>query len=426
MTEVLLGVVAALPGVATEVLLGVIAALLGMTVWLLLGLRRRAGEPPAEILQHFEQLERAEERTERVVREELAKSREEAVGSGRHLREELAASFKGMGDSLDKRQEALRGVVDGRLQQLHEESGKKLDAMRQTVDEKLQGTLEKRLGEAFQQVSQRLEAVHKGLGEMQTLAVGVGDLKKVLTNVRTRGAFGELQLGALLEQVLAPGQYERQVATRPQSSERVDFAIRMPGPEEGGSIWLPIDSKFPQDDFERLIDAHERGDVAAADASARALETRIKTEAKSIREKYVQPPATTDFAILFLPTEGLYAEVLGRNGLVESLQRDYRITVVGPTTLAAFLNSLQLGFRTLAIQKRSDEVWHLLGAVRTQFGKFGDLLAKVDKKLQEASNTIGDATRKTRYIEGRLRRVEALPDGEAELLLPELAEEDEA
>jgi DNA recombination protein RmuC len=267
--------------------------------------------------------------------------------------------------------------------------------------------------------------VHKGLGEMQTLAVGVGDLKKVLSNVRARGAFGELQLGALLEQILSPGQYERQVATRPESSERVDFAIRMPGPQEGGSIWLPIDSKFPQDDYERLVDAHEQGDAVGAEQAARALETRIKTEAKSIREKYVQPPATTDFAILFLPTEGLYAEVLRRNGLVEGLQRDYRITIAGPTTLAAFLNSLQMGFRTLAIQKRSDEVWHLLGAVRTQFGKFGDLLAKVDKKLQEASNTIGDATRKTRYIEGRLRRVEALPDGEAHALLPELAEGDE-
>jgi DNA recombination protein RmuC len=408
-----------------EVLLGIVAMLLGVAVWLLVDLRQRAAGPPAEVLGRFEQLERAEERTERAVREELAKSREEAVGSGRHLREELASSLKGMGDSFEKRHEALRGVVDTRLQQLHEESGKKLDAMRQTVDEKLQGTLEKRLGEAFQQVSERLEAVHKGLGEMQTLAVGVGDLKKVLSNVRARGAFGELQLGALLEQILSPGQYERQVATRPESSERVDFAIRMPGPQEGGSIWLPIDSKFPQDDYERLVDAHEQGDAVGAEQAARALETRIKTEAKSIREKYVQPPATTDFAILFLPTEGLYAEVLRRNGLVEGLQRDYRITIAGPTTLAAFLNSLQMGFRTLAIQKRSDEVWHLLGAVRTQFGKFGDLLAKVDKKLQEASNTIGDATRKTRYIEGRLRRVEALPDDEAHALLPELAEGDE-
>lgn len=408
-----------------EVLLCVLAALLGVAVWLLLDLRRRPGQPSAELMGRFERLEAANERTERALREELAKSREEAAGSGRHLREELGASFKGLGDSFEKRHETLRGVVDARLKELHEESSKKLEAMRATVDEKLQGTLEKRLGEAFQQVSERLEAVHKGLGEMQTLAVGVGDLKKVLSNVRARGAFGEFQLGALLEQILAPGQYERQVATRPGASERVDFAVRLPGPDDAGSVWLPIDSKFPQDDYERLIDAHERGDVAAAEEAARALGARIKTEAKSIHEKYVQPPATTDFAILFLPTEGLYAEVLRRNGLVEGLQRDQRVTVAGPTTLAAFLNSLQMGFRTLAIQKSSDEVWQLLGAVRTQFGKFGDLLVKVDKKLQEASNTIGDATRKTRYIEGRLRRVEALPEGDAEVLLPELrADED--
>lgn len=406
----------------TELILGVVAALLGVAIWLLVDLRRQAGrgEPGAALALRFERIERAEERSERSLREELAKSREEAAGSARHLREELAASFKGLGDSLEARQERLRHAVDTRLQQLHEESGKKLDAMRATVDEKLQGALEKRLGEAFQQVSERLEAVHKGLGEMQTLAIGVGDLKKVLGNVRARGALGEIQLGALLEQILSPGQYERQVATRPEGSERVDFAVRLPGPDESGPVWLPIDAKFPQDDYERLVDAHERGDVAGVEESARSLEARIRAEAKSIREKYVQPPATTDFAILFLPTEGLYAEVLRRGGLVEALQRDYRVSVAGPSTLAAFLNSLQMGFRTLAIQKRSDEVWHLLGAVRTQFGKFGDLLSRVDRKLQEASNTIGDATRKSRYIEGRLRRVEALPDGHAEAMLPEL------
>jgi DNA recombination protein RmuC len=410
----------------TEMLLGVVAALLGVAVWLLLDLRRRAGEPGAELVGRFQRLEAAGERTERGLREELTKGREEATGSARHLREELAAAFKGLGESFETRHEALRGVVDARLQQLHEESGKKLDAMRATVDEKLQGTLEKRLGEAFQQVSERLEAVHQGLGEMQSLAVGVGDLKKVLSNVRARGAFGEIQLGALLEQILSPGQYERQVSTRPDSSERVDFAVRLPGSDDAGPVWLPIDAKFPQDDYERLVDAHERGDVAGAEEAARALEARIRAEARSIREKYVQPPATTDFAILFLPTEGLYAEVLRRGGLVEGLQRDQRISVAGPSTLAAFLNSLQMGFRTLAIQQRSDEVWSLLGAVRTQFGKFGGLLEKVDRKLQEASNTIGDATRKTRYIERRLGRVEALPEGEAGALLPELEAGEEA
>ena len=257
--------------------------------------------------------------------------------------------------------------------------------------------------------------MHKGLGEMQSLAIGVGDLKKVLTNVRARGAFGEFQLGALLEQILSPGQYERQVATKPGGAERVDFAVRLPGADDGDGVWLPIDSKFPQDDYERLLDARERGDVAGAEQAARALETRIKTEAKSIREKYVEPPSTTDFAISRV-------SISDRNGL--GLQRDHRISIAGPTTLAAFLHSLQMGFRTHAIQKRSDEVWQLLGAVRTHFGKFGDLLAKVDKKLQEASNTIGDATRKTRYIEGRLRGVEALPNGEAEVVLPELVDED--
>ncbi len=435
-----------------EALLCVVAALLGAAVWLLLDLRRRTGDATA-LRTGLERLEHAGERTERAVREEIGKSREEATGSSRHLREELQSSFKAFGDSVlgqgsesattqknqldsfakllselressDQRLDRLRGVVDERLQQIHEESGKKLDAMRATVDEKLQGTLEKRLGDAFKQVSDRLEAVHQGLGEMQTLAVGVGDLKKVLSNVKTRGNFGELQLGALLEQLLSPGQYDSQVPTVPGSSERVDFAIRLPGADGEGPVWLPVDAKFPQEDYERLVDAHERGDAAAAEESSRALEARIKAEARSIREKYVCPPSTTDFAILFLPTEGLYAEVLRRPGLVDGLQRDWRVSVTGPTTLAALLNSLQMGFRTLAIQQRSDEVWHLLGAVRTQFGKFGDLLAKVDKKLQEASNTITDAERKTRYIEGRLRRVEALPEGEAQTLLPEVSDPD--
>jgi len=431
-----------------EVMLGVVAALLGVAVWLLVDLRRRAGDSSALSAQ-LDRLHHAEERTERAVREEIAKNRAEATGSGRHLREELSASFKSLGDTVfkqagesasvqknqldsfaqqllgmrqsnDKRLEDLRGVVDTRLQQLHEESGKKLEAMRATVDEKLQGTLEKRLGEAFQQVSERLEAVHKGLGEMQSLAVGVGDLKKVLTNVRTRGTYGETQLGTLLEHLLSPGQYESQVATRAGSNERVDYAIRLPGTSGDEPVWLPIDAKFPQEDYERLVDAHEHGNASAAEEAGRALEARIRLEAKSIRDKYVCPPATTDFALLFVPTEGLYAEVLRRPGLVDWLQRECRVSVTGPTTLAALLNSLQMGFRTLAIQQRSDEVWKLLGAVRTHFGKFGDLLAKVDKKLQEASNTIGDATRKTRYIESRLRRVEALPESDASALLPDV------
>jgi len=286
------------------------------------------------------------------------------------------------------------------------------------VDEKLQGTLEARLGAAFQQVSLRLEAVHKGLGEMQSLAIGVGDLKKVLTNVRARGSFGEARLEALLEDALAPSQWDRQIATRPGSSERVDVAIRLPG-NTGEPLWLPIDAKFPQDDYSRLLDALERGDPAAADDAGRALEARIKQEARSIREKYVHPPHTTEFAVLFLPTEGLYAEVLRRDGLFDALRRDHQVTLAGPTTLLALLGALQMGFRTLAIQQRSEEVWHLLGAVKTQFGKFGDLLAGVQKKLDEASNKIGEASQKSRYIERRLGQVQELPAGEAAALLPE-------
>jgi DNA recombination protein RmuC len=432
-----------------EVLIAAVAALLALGVVLLLSVRRRLGEPSPALTGRLERLEHAEERTERAVREEVAKNREEALGSARHLREELAASVKGLGDSLtqatgrhattqkeqldsfakqlhllthsnEARLEELRGVIDQRLQQLHEESGKKLDAMRATVEEKLQGTLEKRLGEAFQQVSERLEAVHKGLGEMQSLANGVGDLKKVLTNVKTRGTWGEIQLGELLESILTPEQFERNVGIKRGSAERVDFAIKLPGRSEDGqeTLWLPIDSKFPTEDYHRLVDAEERGDVEAADTARRGLEARVQAEARTIRDKYVSPPRTTDFGILFLPTEGLYAEVLRRPGLVEKLQRECRVVIAGPTTLAALLNSLQMGFRTLAIQKRSSEVWKLLGAVKNQLGLFGGLLDKVHKKLGEASSTLEDASQKTRTIEKRLRKVEELPDGEAQALLP--------
>jgi DNA recombination protein RmuC len=270
-------------------------------------------------------------------------------------------------------------------------------------------------------VSTRLEAVHKGLGEMQTLAIGVGDLKKVLTNVRSRGSFGETRLEVLLEDTLAPDQWQRQVPMRPGSSERVDAAVRMPGGEDrdGAPFWLPIDAKFPHDDYERLLDAHERGDAAAAEEAGRALEARLKQEARTIRDKYVCPPHTTDFALLFLPTESLYAEVLRRPGLFDTLRREYAVTLAGPTTLLAILGSLQMGFRTLAIQQRSQEVWQLLGAVKSQFGKFGDLLAGVQKKLDEASNKIGEASQKSRYIERRLGQVQELPAGEAATLLPE-------
>jgi DNA recombination protein RmuC len=406
-----------------EALLIFVAIALGVAIVLLAVLLHRGSRDPAALLApKLEAIGGAQERAERLLQEELKRGREESAGSARHLREEVGASIKGMSDSVEKRVSEMRGVVDLRLEKIQEESAKKLDAMRATVEEKLQGTLEKRLGESFQQVSERLEAVHKGLGEMQALAAGVGDLKKVLTNVKARGTWGEIQLGSLLEQVLTPAQYERNVATKRGGSERVEFAIRLPGPdeEEGSVVWLPVDAKFPQEDYQRLVDAQERGDPAAAEEASRQLEARIKEAGRSIRDKYVNPPQTTDFAIMFLPTEGLYAEVLRRPGLAEGMQQQYRVMIAGPTTLAALLNSLQMGFRTLAIQKRSSEVWKLLGAVRTQFGQFTGILEKVEKKLHEASSNIGEASKKSRSIESRLRSVEELPSGEVDRLLPEL------
>jgi len=321
---------------------------------------------------------------------------------------------------------ALRRVAEGieqRLGQLQQGNERKLDEMRATVDEKLHATLEQRLGESFKQVAERLEQVHRGLGEMQTLARDVGALNRVLTNVKTRGVFGEVQLAGLLEQVFTPEQYAVNVATVPGRNDRVEFAIRLPGQRRdddvgGAPLWLPIDAKFPREDYERLLDAHERADAPALEAAAKAIETRLRLEARQIREKYVSPPHTTDFAILFVPTEGLYAEALRRPGLVEGLQREHKVMLAGPTTLLATLNSLQMGFRTLALEKRSAEVWEVLGAVKTEFGKFGDVLAKTKKKLEEASNTIDQAEVRTRAMARQLRGVEALPEARAAQLLP--------
>ena len=396
--------------------LGALAASAALLVVLLALTRDRGGR---QLASRLEALAQAQGLVDRSVREELARSREEASTHSRHLREEVGNALRGTSEGL---QQQLRDVQDTlylQLQALRSENEKQLDQMRATVDEKLQGTLEKRLGEAFQQVSERLEAVHKGLGEMQTLAVGVGDLKKVLTNVKTRGTFGETRLESLLEQTLAPGQWQRELQVKRQSAERVDFGVRLPGAEgaDGAPVWLPIDAKFPHEDYERMHDAQERGDPAELEAAAAALEQRVLQQARSIRDKYVSPPATTDFAVLFLPTEGLYAEVLRRPGLAERLQRDCRVTVAGPTTVLALLNSLQLGFRTLAIQKRSAEVWKVLGAVKTEFARFGEILDKVDRKLQEAQSSIGAASSKSRNIESRLRRVEELPEHEAAQLL---------
>lgn len=309
--------------------------------------------------------------------------------------------------------EKLRDAVEGQLQSLRTDNNAKLEEMRKTVDEKLNATLEQRLGDSFRLVSERLEQVHKGLGEMQTLASGVGDLKKVLSNVKTRGIWGEIQLGNLLEQILTPEQYAKNVATVPLSNERVEFAIKLPGRSEVQEVvWLPIDAKFPQEDYQRLVEAQEKVDAVLAEECAKALENRIKSEAKDIATKYISVPYTTEFAILFLPIESLYAEVLRRIGLCEFLLREYKVVITGPTTLAALLNSLQMGFRTIAIEERSSEVWTVLGAVKAEFGKFGDLLDKTHKKLQEASNSIDTAARKSRTIERKLKNVQQVPLGE--------------
>lgn len=345
--------------------------------------------------------------------------RERAIA--RETREELSRTLANFSQTIstqmgaiasvqNQQSETLRTAVESRLERIQQDNSAKLEQMRQTVDEKLHATLEHRLSESFRQVSERLEQVHKGLGEMQSLAAGVGDLKKVLANVKTRGVLGEVQLAALLEQLLTPEQYETNVATRPGSRERVEFAIRLPGRDpQAGTVWLPIDAKFPIEDYQRLQEAQEAADPAAVDTAARALEARVKVQARAIAEKYVEPPSTTDFALLYLPFEGLYAEVLRRPGLFEFVQREYRVTVCGPTTLSALLNSLQMGFRTLAIERRSSEVWKVLGGVKAEFGKFAELLANTKRQLETVANSIDAAETRTRQIERKLRDVEVLP-----------------
>ncbi len=422
-----------------------IIALLIITSILLVKVSRLGGQ---SLEPRLASLERMLERNERTLREELARGREEAQALGRQGREESIGAMQTLGDGLlkrmselaglqksqldifadqlknltstnDSRMEKLRETLQSRLQAIQEDNAKQLEQMRVTVDEKLHDTLEKRLGESFKLVSDRLEQVQKGLGEMQTLANGVGDLKRVLTNVKTRGTFGEVQLGALLEQVLAPGQYAANVETRKGSGQRVEFALRLPGRDgtESSIVHLPLDAKFPQEDYLRLVEAQERADLIAAEEAGKLLERAIRLAATDIRDKYLDPPQTTDFGIMFLPTEGLYAEVLRRPSLADALQRDLKVLVAGPTTLAALLNSLQMGFRTLAIEKRSAEVWNLLGAVRTEFGKFGEMLDKTSKKLQEAGNHIEAAATRTRQMERKLKNVQALPTEQAQGLL---------
>ncbi len=337
------------------------------------------------------------------------------------LGDTLTQQLQALSEANARRLGEVRATLEAQLNQLQQSNATKLDEMRATVDEKLHKTLETRLAESFQHVAQRLEQVHKGLGEMQSLAAGVGDLKHLLTNVKTRGMFGEAQLAALLEQVFTPEQYATQVATRPGSRNVVDFAIRLPGKgDDGTPVWLPIDAKFPNEDYERLLEAQRVADPIAADAAAKALEARVRLEAKSIAEKYLEPPYTTDFALLFLPTEGLYAEVLRRPGLVEALQREHRVTLAGPTTLLAMLNALQMGFRTLALEKRSSEVWQVLGAVKTEFGKFGDVLAKVKNQTQTVLNTLESAEVRSRAMGRALKKVEALPGADVQSVLPAL------
>jgi DNA recombination protein RmuC len=425
------------------------------TILLIVLIRRKPERIVTQLQKNFSGLQTRQDRLELVIKDEIARNRQETTKNAQQARQELGAALKLSSDSLQQRlaenvrvqkdqldsfskqlmamtrlneekMEFMRKTMGTQLRAMQADNTKKLEQMRATVDEKLQSTLEKRLGESFRQVSERLEQVYKGLGEMRSLATGVGDLKKVLTNVKTRGTWGEIRLSHILEQILTPDQYEENVATKNNSNDRVEFAIKLPGQDTDRDkiVWLPIDAKFPQEDYQRLLDAQEAADKEQAEKSVKHLEARIKAEARHIKEKYLDPPNTTDFGIMFLPVEGLYAEVLRRPGLCDTLQREYRIVITGPTTLAALLNSLQMGFRTLAIEKRSSEVWELLGAVKTQFSKFGDVLAKTKKKLQEASNTIDKAEVRTRAIERKLRKVQEVPQSDAPGLIEEGQGED--
>ena len=365
----------------------------------------------------LEGIDKGQEKIERSVLSQLL----EISSVQQNQLDNYAKQIMMLTQSNENRLDKMRETVEISISKLQEDNSKKLEQMRATVDKKLHATLEQRLGESFKLVSERLELVHKGLGEMQSLASGVGDLKKVLSNVKTRGTWGEIQLGNILEQVLSPEQYEKNVAVKKGSSERVEFAVKLPGRNDKDEdyIWLPIDAKFPQEDYQRLQEALEQANPQAADEAAKALELRIKACAKDIRDKYIDPPNSTDFGIMFLPIEGLYAEVLRRPGLCEALQLQYRVVVAGPATLTALLNSLQMGFRTLAIEKRSSEVWALLGAVKTEFSKFADILDKTQKKLQEASNTIETAARKSRNIQRKLKNVRELSVNEAACYIEE-------
>ena len=424
-------------GIFLYIILLFLLIIVVLQFWLL----KRSSIDLTPLAGQLDALQDAQERTDRSMRDEIARSRAETQLQAQQERVELAGTLKSFGDSVqtrmadiakiqndqmesfarqlsllttsnEKKMEDVRLVIDEKLKQIQEDNTRQLDRMRETVDEKLQSTLEKRLGDSFKQVSERLEQVHQGLGDMRTLAEGVGDLKKVLTNVKSRGTWGEVQLGALLGEILSPEQYLSNVRINEQSADFVEFAIKLPGPGDSASdfVLIPVDAKFPVEDYSRLMEAQERSDASAAEDAVRQLENSIKKAAKDISQKYLAPPKTTDFGIMFLPSEGLYAEVIHRTALVSHLQREYRIVISGPSTFAAFLNSLQMGFRTLAIQKRSGEVWQVLGEVKAAFGRFGDSLDAVRKRLDQAASSVDDAQKKTRTLAGKLKAVEAMPD----------------
>lgn len=437
------------------ILIAVIVIQVIIFILLIIGSRKNdSGE--LKIL--LENTEKDIQKVEHSMREEISGIRGEMSKSAKDNREELFNSFKNFNDiisnkigdvtglqkdSLDrfsvqlkdltemniKNLENMRNTIENNLKEIQKDSSEKLEKMRQTVDEKLHDTLEKRLGDSFKQVSERLEQVHKGLGEMQNLATGVGKLEKVLSNVKTRGVLGEYQLGTLLEQILTPDQYSKNVKTRPEGNNFVEFAIKFPGKRGiDDFIWMPVDSKFPTEDYQSLIDAYEKADIKVIEEKKKSLYGRLKSSAKDIHDKYIEPPFTTDFGIMFLPFEGLYAEAMREPGLFETIQREYKVVITGPSTLAALMNSLQMGFRTLAIEKRSGEVWELLGAVKTEFRNFGDVLDKTKKKLEQASSDIEKAGTRSRAIERKLRDVQELPQSDSVKLLgdsPEIDEETE-
>ena len=404
------------------VIYGVVISLAIVNIVVVIFLYLRIRREDGRVDNSFKKIEDAQDKLHRFIREDTSLSRSEINSYLTDIRKEINSLFKSMQDSIilqisslmqinEQKLEQIRNAVNNQLNSLKEENTRELDRMRNVVDDNLHAVLEKRLGESFKIVSERLESVYKGLGEMQTLASDVGDLKKVLTNVKMRGTWGEIQLGILLDQILSPEQYDKNVVTNPASSERVEFAVKLPGQDKSynNPLWLPIDAKFPQEDYQRLLQYQDTGNAEAAERERKHLEMRIKSEAAAIKEKYLNPPYTTDFGILYLPTEGLYAEVLRIPGLWDILQRKFRIIITGPTTLAALLNSLQVGFKTLAIQKRSGQIWQLLGIIRNEFNKFGSMLDKTKKKLQEAANTIENASSKTRNIQRKLDKMQQIP-----------------